>query len=281
MFMGPRNWFQGMNSASLCSLACRYENPIPPQCLAPIEFLKIPALGLKRNLLVVDCFDQKVRIYKEYHSACPLVGIGTLPTPISPASVPLSQKPRGGRGGARHTRLRARSVSPNSDDWRKSLALCLLCGFDTEGGGESWTREKVRGATIHKAGWEIPIWQTVYKKFVKSLSDKHLPQCSFTWQFFRWHFALRSCAQQLVSLYFSLSLAFPLLWNTLPFLRLYVLIAATCLLNLNSWSPPVSAAHCTASYPICHCPAQLLITQPTSSLYYSLSCPTAHHTTDI
>jgi hypothetical protein len=32
-----------MNSASLCSLAGRYENPIPPQCLAPIDFLKIPA----------------------------------------------------------------------------------------------------------------------------------------------------------------------------------------------------------------------------------------------
>jgi hypothetical protein len=34
-----------MNSASLRSLAGRYENPIPPQCLAPIDFLKIPALG--------------------------------------------------------------------------------------------------------------------------------------------------------------------------------------------------------------------------------------------
>ncbi len=43
MFMGPRNWFQGMNSASLCSLAGRYKNPIPPQCLVPIDFLKIPA----------------------------------------------------------------------------------------------------------------------------------------------------------------------------------------------------------------------------------------------
>jgi hypothetical protein len=31
-----------MNSASLCSLAGRYENPIPPRCLAPIDFLKIP-----------------------------------------------------------------------------------------------------------------------------------------------------------------------------------------------------------------------------------------------
>ncbi len=47
MFMGPRNWCQGMNSASLCSLAGRYENPIPPRCLAPIDFLKIPALTEK------------------------------------------------------------------------------------------------------------------------------------------------------------------------------------------------------------------------------------------
>ncbi len=46
MFMGPRNRCQGMNSASLCSLAGRYENPIPPRCLAPIDFLKIPALIL-------------------------------------------------------------------------------------------------------------------------------------------------------------------------------------------------------------------------------------------
>ena len=33
-----------MNSASLCSLAGRYDNPIPTRCLAPIDFLKIPAL---------------------------------------------------------------------------------------------------------------------------------------------------------------------------------------------------------------------------------------------
>jgi hypothetical protein len=33
--------------------------------------------------------NHKVLIYKEYHSVYPLVGIGTLPTPLSPASVPL------------------------------------------------------------------------------------------------------------------------------------------------------------------------------------------------
>ncbi len=35
-------------------------------------------------------------IYKEYHSVCPLVGIDTLPTPLSPASVPLPPEPGGG-----------------------------------------------------------------------------------------------------------------------------------------------------------------------------------------
>ncbi len=38
--------------------------------------------------------------------------------------------PRRNRGGRGHTRLRVRGWgSPNFDDWRKSLALCLLCGF--------------------------------------------------------------------------------------------------------------------------------------------------------
>ncbi len=34
-----------MSSASLCSLAGLYDNPIPPRFLAPIDFLKIPALN--------------------------------------------------------------------------------------------------------------------------------------------------------------------------------------------------------------------------------------------
>jgi hypothetical protein len=45
--MEPRNRCQGINSASLCSLAGRYDNPIPSQCLAPIEFLKIPAQSIE------------------------------------------------------------------------------------------------------------------------------------------------------------------------------------------------------------------------------------------
>jgi glucan phosphoethanolaminetransferase (alkaline phosphatase superfamily) len=41
--MEPRNRFQGMNSASLCSLAGRYDNSIPIWYLAPIDCLKIPS----------------------------------------------------------------------------------------------------------------------------------------------------------------------------------------------------------------------------------------------
>ncbi len=39
--MESRNRFQGMNSASLCSLAGRYEYPIPTRFLAPIYCLKL------------------------------------------------------------------------------------------------------------------------------------------------------------------------------------------------------------------------------------------------
>jgi hypothetical protein len=42
-FMEPRNRFQEMNSAILCSLAGRYDNPIPTRFLVPIDCLKIPA----------------------------------------------------------------------------------------------------------------------------------------------------------------------------------------------------------------------------------------------
>jgi hypothetical protein len=38
-----RNRFQGIDSASLCSLAGRYDNPIPTRFLVPIDCSKIPA----------------------------------------------------------------------------------------------------------------------------------------------------------------------------------------------------------------------------------------------
>jgi hypothetical protein len=43
-FKDPRNRFQVINFASLCSLAGRYDKLIPTRFLAPIEYLKIQAL---------------------------------------------------------------------------------------------------------------------------------------------------------------------------------------------------------------------------------------------
>ncbi len=39
-----RNRFQGIDSASLCSMAGWYDNPTPTRFLAPMDCLKIPAL---------------------------------------------------------------------------------------------------------------------------------------------------------------------------------------------------------------------------------------------
>ncbi len=44
-FKEPKNRFQGTDSARLCSLAGRYDNPIPTRFLAPIDCLTIPALS--------------------------------------------------------------------------------------------------------------------------------------------------------------------------------------------------------------------------------------------
>ncbi len=65
-------------------------------------------------------------IYKEYHSVCPLVGIGTPPPPLPLTSVSL---PLESKGGGAHFPACEGWGSPDSDDWRKSLALCLLCGY--------------------------------------------------------------------------------------------------------------------------------------------------------
>jgi hypothetical protein len=42
-FKEPKNWFQEINYASLCSLAGRYDNSIPTRFLAPLDCSKIPA----------------------------------------------------------------------------------------------------------------------------------------------------------------------------------------------------------------------------------------------
>jgi hypothetical protein len=88
----------------------------------------------------------QARIYKEYYSVCPLVGIWTLPTPLSPASVPLPPEPGGGGG---HTRLRVSGWgSPNSDDWRKGLALCVTFYWPSP---VLYTRATVRGKRVKRS----------------------------------------------------------------------------------------------------------------------------------
>jgi hypothetical protein len=46
----PRNRFQGIDSASICSLTGRYNNPIPTWFLAPIDCSKISVQGPKSRL---------------------------------------------------------------------------------------------------------------------------------------------------------------------------------------------------------------------------------------
>jgi hypothetical protein len=67
-------------------------------------------------------------IYLEYHSVCPSSKwyLSPPPPPLPQASVTLPPEPKGVGG---NTRLQVKGWgSPNSDDWRKSLAFCLLCG---------------------------------------------------------------------------------------------------------------------------------------------------------
>ncbi len=63
-------------------------------------------------------------LYLEYHSVCPSLELGPpTPFPGSECAYPLNQR----RG--EHTRLRVREWgSPNADDWRESLVLCVPVG---------------------------------------------------------------------------------------------------------------------------------------------------------
>jgi hypothetical protein len=64
--MEPRNRFQGINSASLCSLAGWYDNPIPTRFLAPIDCLKIPPLLYNVTQSVIPPrFETSCEIYQE------------------------------------------------------------------------------------------------------------------------------------------------------------------------------------------------------------------------
>jgi hypothetical protein len=121
-----------MNSASLCSLAGRYENPIPPRCLAPIDFLKIPAPTTNRRNLSIKpteqfdvVFAEKVPfrrgiiLYLEYQECLPLYPKWLPPPPLFLVSVSF---PFGTKGGEGNTHLQGvgergepvRTIAPGS-----------------------------------------------------------------------------------------------------------------------------------------------------------------------
>ncbi len=62
------NRFQGTNSARLCSLAGRYDNPIPSQFLAPIAWLKISAQTSYRlaESIPWNRFLVSLKVFKKY-----------------------------------------------------------------------------------------------------------------------------------------------------------------------------------------------------------------------
>ncbi len=62
--MEPRNLIQGIDSASLCSQAGRYDNPIPIRFLAPRDCLKIRAQGI--NCGVKQEVSTSLYLYKTF-----------------------------------------------------------------------------------------------------------------------------------------------------------------------------------------------------------------------
>jgi hypothetical protein len=86
-----------------------------PSILCP-KHIKGYELGLQRKVLIKRA-PQCISPRRNWDS----------PNPSSASECAL---PPGPKGGTRHTRLRLNGWgSPNSNDWRKSLALCLLCGL--------------------------------------------------------------------------------------------------------------------------------------------------------
>ncbi len=76
------------------------------------------------TVLIILIFARPILVeglYIEYQSVCPFVRIG-IPRPLSSQRV----CPKGGKG---NTRLLGRDGGTNSDDWRESLALFLLCAY--------------------------------------------------------------------------------------------------------------------------------------------------------
>jgi hypothetical protein len=92
--MGPRNQFQGMNSASLCSLAGQYDKLLPPWFLAPIDSLKIPALicvkTLEPNISSLGHFKVRLRFSQKLLLSKGWTGQPDLSSSLCPHCVSLT-----------------------------------------------------------------------------------------------------------------------------------------------------------------------------------------------
>ncbi len=78
---------------------------VAPHCITSRTVLvSCISTKIRCRVLKAEMKNQKVRTCN--HSVCPLVGVGTLPTPLSPARVPLPPEP----GGGGHTRLRVKGL---------------------------------------------------------------------------------------------------------------------------------------------------------------------------
>jgi hypothetical protein len=92
--------------------------PATRDCIQRETWCLGPCAGVYYYLTL--CRLHKVHINLEYHSVCPLVRVGTRPLPLILASVP----PLGTKGGSRaHLPAMEGRGSPNSNEWRKILAL--------------------------------------------------------------------------------------------------------------------------------------------------------------
>jgi hypothetical protein len=84
----------------------------------------------------------KVRMHKEYHSACPLVGIGILPAPLSPPSVPLPPEP--GEEGAHSPGGEGLGKSQFQRLEKKLSTLPILCGLSPSVSPPSYLPPRIR-----------------------------------------------------------------------------------------------------------------------------------------
>ncbi len=77
---------------------------------------------------IIKAWDHQVHIPIE-HSVCRLVRIGT-PAPTPSLARECAPPPPQLKGEATHSPAVDGVGGPNSDDWRKSLGLCLPCAWD-------------------------------------------------------------------------------------------------------------------------------------------------------